>query len=63
MTTDYRKEVLAAMIVAKQRQLDKDIAALITQDVSSMNKYQLQQVQKTMVEYLHKRQQLIKKYT
>ena len=60
---DHRKEVLATLIVAKQRQLDKDIAALITQDVSSLNKDQLQQIQKTMIEYLHKRGQLIKKYT
>ena len=63
MTSDQRKEILMTMLVAKQRELDKSIERISFENVATLSKDNAAEVQKLLIEYVTKRQQLINKYT
>ena len=63
MTSDQRKEILMAMLVTKQRELDKSIERINFENVATLSKDNAAEVQKLLIEYVTKRQQLINKYT
>jgi hypothetical protein len=51
------------MLVTKQRELDKSIERINFDNMHTLSKDNAAEVQKLLIEYVTKRQQLINKYT
>lgn len=63
MTPEQRKEILMTMLVTKQRAIDKSIELIHFENVATLSKDNAAEVQKLLIEYVTKRQELINKYT